>query len=259
MAESPEQVVIITGGTSGIGLAAAERFVQSGARVFIGARTKDRLAQVKLDFEKRGRRIETIQIDVSRVSDCERFVAETVNRAGRIDVAINSAGVWVEGPAEEMTEAQWDQVLDINLKGTFFICRSAIPELVKTQGCIINVGSDAGLTGNVGATIYSASKGGVSLLTRALAVELAPRGVRVNAVCPADVDTPMLENQARDYGGDDPDGYFQNLLTNYPQGQQARFIHSDEVAEAIFYLSSPKAAPITGICLPVDFGVTAGY
>ena len=116
-----------------------------------------------------------------------------------------------------------------------------------------------GLVGTIETAIYTASKGGVSLLTRSLGLELAPRGVRVNAVCPNDVDTPMLAGQARDFGGDDPDGYLAALLANYPQKERSRFIRPEEIAALIFYLASPEAAPITGACIPIDFGSTAGY
>jgi NAD(P)-dependent dehydrogenase (short-subunit alcohol dehydrogenase family) len=125
-------------------------------------------------------------------------------------------------------------------------------------GVILNTASISGLVG-LGGSIYCASKGGVSLLTRSLALELAPRGVRVNAVCPNDVETPMLEGQARDYGGGDPRGYLDALLSKYPQGARARFIRPEEVAALVAYLASPEAAPITGACVPIDFGSTAGY
>ena len=123
----------------------------------------------------------------------------------------------------------------------------------------MNLSSDAGLVGTVETAIYNASKGGVSLLTKSLALELAPKGVRVNAVCPNDVDTPMLAGQARDYGGDDPEGYLASLLANYPQKDRARFIRPEEIAALIVYLASDEAAPITGACIPIDFGSTAGY
>jgi NAD(P)-dependent dehydrogenase (short-subunit alcohol dehydrogenase family) len=139
------------------------------------------------------------------------------------------------------------------------MCRYAIPHLERTEGCIVNLSSDAGLVGTAETAIYCASKGGVSLLTRSLALELAPKLVRVNAVCPNDVDTPMLAGQARDYGGGDPEGYLRALLAKYPQRERARFIRPEEVAALIAYLASPEAAPVTGACIPIDFGSTAGY
>ena len=138
-----------------------------------------------------------------------------------------------------MSEADWDRVVDVNLKGTFFACSRAIPELKKTEGCIINLSSDAGLVGTPETAMYTASKGGVSVMTKALAIELAPHLVRVNAVCPADIMTPMLQYQADTYGGGDPEGYFKRLLTSYPQGGKARFITPEQVAELVFYLASP--------------------
>ena len=113
--------------------------------------------------------------------------------------------------------------------------------------------------GNAGAAIYSASKGGVVLMTKSLALELAPMGIRVNAVCPCDVATPMIEFQASTYGQGDPAGYKANLLARYPQGPRARFATPQEIAELVYYLASPAAAPITGAALPIDFGLTAGY
>jgi NAD(P)-dependent dehydrogenase (short-subunit alcohol dehydrogenase family) len=203
--------------------------------------------------------VHTMACDVTRVADCERLVATAVEGTGRLDVLVNTAGVWVEGPTAEMTEAQWDRTIDVNLKGTFFCCRSAIPELIKTQGGIVNLSSDAGVVGTPETAIYTASKGGVSLLTKSLAIELAPHLVNVNAICPADVMTSMLEGQARDFGGGDAEGYFKRLLGSYPQGKRARFIAPEEVAELIFYLSSPAAAPITGALISIDFGTSAGY
>ena len=195
---------------------------------------------------------------MSVVADCERVIAETVGWGGRLDAVVNCAGLWVEGPTESMTEADWDRVVDVNLKGTFFVCSRAIPALVESGGCIVNVSSDAGLWGNKGAAVYCASKGGVTVLSKALAVELAERGVRVNVVCPGDVDSPMIEYQARTFGGGDPDGYLRDLLAAYPQ-RPARFIRPDEVAELIAFLCSDRATPITGAAISIDFGLTAGY
>jgi NAD(P)-dependent dehydrogenase (short-subunit alcohol dehydrogenase family) len=143
------------------------------------------------------------------------------------------------------------------LKGTFFTCRYAIPELEKTGGQIINIASDAGLMGSAGAAIYCASKGGIVLLTKALALELAPKGIRVNAICPCDVETPMLEFQAREFGGGNPD-YLAKLKSIYPQGARQRFAKPTEIATFIFAIAARGLAPITGAALPIDFGTTAG-
>jgi NAD(P)-dependent dehydrogenase (short-subunit alcohol dehydrogenase family) len=249
-----ERVVLITGAAGGIGHASAERFLAQGDTVVLTDVAADALARTATELGG----LDGVVGDVTVVADCERIVAETVGRHDRLDVLVNCAGIWVEGPTAEMTEDEFDRTMDVNLKGTFFMCRYAIPHLERSGGCIVNLSSDAGLIGSAGAAIYCASKGGVSLLTRALGLELAPKGVRVVAVCPNDVETPMLQGQARDYGGGDREGYLRALLARYPQGERARFIRPQEVAALIVYLASPEATPITGSCIPIDFGSTAG-
>lgn len=251
------KTVLITGAAGGMGRAIAERFLADGAALAAADIDAQRLAEMERAQDADARFL-AIPTDVTRVADCERMVAATLERFGRLDLLVNGAGVWVEGPSDQATEGEWDRTLDINLKGTFFACRYAIPALEKTQGLILNVASDAGLIGNAGAAIYCASKGGVVLLTKALARELAARGIRVNAICPCDVETPMLTFQAERYGGGDPEGYRRRLLSIYPQGERARFLRPDEVAEFVFQIASPRLAPITGAALSMDFGTTAG-
>lgn len=198
-------------------------------------------------------------VDVTEVEGCDRMVADTLARHGRLDVLVTAAGVWVEGATADATERDWDRTIDVNLKGTFFAIRAAIPALIASTGCVVAISSDYGLVGGPGAAIYCASKFGVNGIVRSLALELAPHGVRVNSVCPCDVDTPMLAGQARDYGGGDERGYLDALLAHLPQGERARFITPEEVAAAVRFLASPEAAPITGVTLPLEWGVTAGY
>lgn len=252
---SPGRVALITGGAGGMGRAIAARLQAQGDRVILSDRSEDGLRAAARDLPDVG----TVTADVSVVASCEAMVRAAVDRHGRLDLLVNAAGVWVEGDTWEMTEAQWDRTVDVNLKGTFFACRYAIPELMRTEGCIVSISSDSGLGGNPGCAIYNASKFGVNGITKSLALELAPHGVRVNAVCPADVDTPMLAGQARDFGGGDEAGYLRALLEKMPQGARARFIEPGEVAAAVAFLASREAAPITGVCLPVEWGVLAGY
>jgi len=253
----PGRVAIVTGGASGIGRATAERLAREGLRI----------ALVDLDESGMAATIDAcggpdaaiaIPTDVRSFEACAAAIESTVRAFGRLDVLVNSAGVWVEGPTDTMLEAHWDRVIDVNLKGTFQMCRHAIPALEMARGCIVNLSSDAGLWGNKGAAIYSASKGGVTVLTKALAVELAERGIRVNAVCPGDVDSPMIRYQAETFGGGDPEAYLEALLKAYPQ-KPPRFIRPDEVAELIAFLASDRAAAMTGAAVSIDFGLTAGY
>ena len=242
----PVRTVLVTGAASGIGRACLARFASGGWRTAAFDREPVPDASVA-----------TLG-DVAVVADCDRAVAAAVAATGRLDAVVNAAGVWSEGPTEGTTEGEWDRVLDVNLKGTFFVCRAAIAPLRITGGAIVNLSSDAGVQGNAGAAAYCASKGGVSMLTKALALELAPAGVRVNAVCPGDVDTPMLAGQARDHGGDDPDAYLARLRAQYPAGQATRFVQPAEVAELVWYLCQPLARSVTGALVSIDNGLSAG-
>jgi len=252
------RVALVTGGASGIGRATVERLAADGLRVFLVDRDGPGLAGAVAELVAGGATAAGEEADLTSVAACERSVEAALAWGGRLDVLVNCAGLWVEGPSDTMTEADWDRVVDVNLKATFFMCRYAIPALERTSGCIVNLSSDAGLWGNKGAAIYCASKGGVTVLTKALAVELAARGVRANVVCPGDVDSPMIRYQADTFGAGDPEGYLRGLLAAYPQ-RPARFVRPAEVAELIRYLTTPASAPITGAAISIDFGLTAGY
>src|SRR3954469_3420307 len=249
MSTRDDRVVLITGGAGGMGRAIATRFREAGAQIAVA------------DLNPRDVEAGMLGIvaDVTKVADCERMVRETVAKFGRLDVLVAAAGIWTEGPSDEATEAEWDKVIDVNLKGVFFANRYAIPALEKTQGIIVNIASDAGLVGNAGAAIYCASKGGVVILTKALAVELAPRGIRALSICPGDVDTPMLAYQANTYGNGNPEGYLQALRDKYPQGHRQRFIKPEEIGELVFMASSPKLTALTGAAINFDFAISAGY
>ena len=240
-------VALITGAAGGIGGATARRFLEGGWDVAA-------LDQHSANIDG----AHTIVADLREVGECRAAIADVISWAGRLDAVVNAAGVWTEGPAADTTEAEFDRVIEVNLKGLYFLTAAAIPHLAATKGCVVNLSSDAGIQGNAGAAVYCASKGAVSILTKALALELAPQGIRVNAVCPGDVDSPMLQGQARDFGGDDPQGYLAKLLAGYPQGRSARFIRPSEIAELIWFLAQSKAAPITGANISIDFGLSAG-
>ncbi len=254
-----DKVIMVTGASSGIGFETAKLFLEQGASVFINGRDLEKLEKAALSLNNLPGKAEILAGDVSLVGQCEAMLEKVQQAAGKLDVLVNAAGVWVEGKSDTMTEKQWDETMNINAKGTFFMCRYAIPLLEQTGGVIVNVSSDSGLVGNNEAAIYCASKGAVTLLTKALAVELAPRGIRVNAVCPGDVETPMLEKACHDYGGGNREAYYKSLLSHYPQGEKVRFTQPREVAEAIAFLASPSVQAITGACLSIDFGLTAGY
>jgi NAD(P)-dependent dehydrogenase (short-subunit alcohol dehydrogenase family) len=246
-------VVFVSGAGGGIGSAVVRRFAAAGWRIVatdLDAASLERLEGAQVVARLAG--------DIRSAAACRALVEQAIAAAGRLDALVNAAGVWREGPVAECSEADFDAVVDVNLKGTFFLCSAAIPHLEATGGSIVNISSDAGHQGNLGAAAYCASKGGVTIFTKALALELAPRGVRANVVSPGDVDTPMLRSQAERYGGGDPGAYLAGLLAKYPQGERARFIRPEEVAELVLFLCGPAAAAITGADLAIDQGYSAG-
>jgi len=249
-----DRVVLISGATGGVGSATADLLSSLGANLALTDYKEDAIVDKAISLNAFG-----IQADISSVADCQHVIEKTISHYRRLDALVNCAGVWVEGDSTEQTEEDWDRCLNVNLKGTFFMCSKAIPALKESRGAIVNISSDAGVVGNPGAAIYCASKGGVTLMSRSLALELAPYDVRVNALCPSDIMSPMLQFQAERYGNGDNQQYYNNLLNKYPQGPNSRFITPAEVASYIAYLLSPAAEPVTGATVMLDFGVTAGY
>jgi len=245
---------LVTGAGGGVGGAVARLLARLGARLAI---TDVNAPALSATAAATG--AIPLQGDLRQVLACEEIIHRAVAGLGRLDGLVNAAGIWVEGDSDQALEADWQACIDVNLKATFFLCSRAIAALQATRGAIVNIASDAGVAGNAGAAIYCASKGGVTTMSRALARELAPKGIRVNALCPSDIASPMLEHQARAYGKGDPAGYFARLLSHYPQGPAARFLTVEEVAQNVAFLLSPAAAGITGAAVMLDFGLTAGY
>jgi NAD(P)-dependent dehydrogenase (short-subunit alcohol dehydrogenase family) len=252
------KAVLISGGASGVGRASAERFLNDGYCVVIADINESQLDQTLVTLEEihTGNAISVI-CDVTKTADCRKAVEKTIETFGRLDVLINSAGVIRKGAVEEVPEADWDFQIDVNLKGTFLMCHHAVPALKKTKGVILNIASDAGILGFVNHTVYCASKGGVVLMSRAMALDLAPHQVRVIPVCPGNIMSPMLEYEAKT-SGRSPEVYFKEALGEFPQGKAARFIQPQEVANLLFFLASDQAQAMTGGPVHIDFGSTAG-
>lgn len=247
-------VVLVTGAAGGVGRALVKRFLQGGWQVLATDVDAEGLARLQAEHAA----CSIFAGDIRRPSTCNEAVLAALAAFGRLDALVNAAGVWREGPVESFSEEDFDLVLDVNLKATFFMCSAAIPALKETVGAIVNISSDAGRQGNRNAAAYCASKGGVTLLTKTLALDLAPFGVRCNAVSPGDIETPMLRFQAERYGHGDPEGYYRELLAKYPQGDRACFIQPEEVAELAYFLCQPGARSITGADMAIDKGVSAG-
>lgn len=250
-----DKVVLITGGTSGIGLGATKRFLQEGAKVMMCALNKERGQEVLNSLSDYKDNIDFISIDVSVVADCEKAVAHTVKKFGRLDVLLNSAGVYRVHDIADVDEETYDWMMNTNLKGTFFMCKYAVAQLRKQNegGAIINISSDAGIMGNHLSTVYCGTKGGVEIMSKALALDVAPEQIRVNCIAPGDINTPMLDKDlAREK---DPAAYLKNLIEPYPIG---RIGTADEVAVMVLWLASPLSGFTTGSSWSVDGGIAAG-
>ena len=247
------KVALVTGGTTGIGYATALLFLQNGAKVAITGRTKESGEKAVRELQRQGfKACSFIQGDVSKPADAERMVVETVRRYGKLDVLFNNAGIWISGAAEGTSEADWDKVIDVNLKGCFLCSKYAIPHLKKTKGVIINNASCDGLVGEPDAVAYCASKGGVVTLTKAMALDCAKYGIRVNCVCPGYVMTRMLEVDLPQ--GMSIEKYLEIISKEHPLGRIAK---PEEIAGAVLFLASEDSSFVTGVALPVDGGYTA--
>jgi NAD(P)-dependent dehydrogenase (short-subunit alcohol dehydrogenase family) len=235
MARFDGKVALVSGAAGGIGRAVAERLADEGAAV------------VGCDIEPMP---DGVRCDVRDEGSCAAAVAAVVERHGRLDVLANVAGIGIARALADLEPDQWRQVIDVNLTGTFLLSQRALPALLQTRGVIVNMGSVAGMRATPYNAAYCASKGGVIMLTKSMAIELAKAGVRVNAVCPAAVDTPFLA------GFEIPEGADMALLARAgsPMG---RLIDVAEVAGAVAYLASDEAATISGTTLVIDGAATA--
>jgi NAD(P)-dependent dehydrogenase (short-subunit alcohol dehydrogenase family) len=243
-----ERVAVITGAANGIGRAIAERLVKEGASVVIADVASDG-ADVAASIERKGGRAAFVQTDVTRDDHLSRMVDTALARFGRLDVLVNNAGVGSYVPFAELTPEIWDRVHAVNLRAVYRSCQIALPALVSRRGAILNVASQSGLVGQAMNEAYCASKGGVVLLTRSLARELGPRGVRVNCVCPGGVETALLQGFL-DVVGATPAQVAQQVPLR-------RMAAPSEVAAVAAFLVSDDASYVTGAALPVDGGATA--
>ncbi len=244
-------VALVTGGGSGIGFATAKCLLEKGARVMIVGRDHDKLKNAAQILDHPPERLRTTSGDVSSEGYANKIVRDTIAAFGRLDILVNNAGVFQSQRLLDMSEEDFDYVVDINLKGTWFMCKFAARPLIETSGSIVNVSSLLAMQSFHGlpSSAYSAAKGGVLALTRELAVELAPHKVRCNAVLPALVNTPMLENLM---GHDNADRLLEKSKKIYPLGRAGE---PEDVAKTICFLADPRNGWITGAEIKVDGGV----
>ena len=243
-----DKVIVITGAASGMGAASAREFAALGAKVVIVDRNEELAQQVAAEIGAD----EPLIGDVSDSAFCDQVIATAVERYGRVDGVVNAAGIIVRASGEETTDEQWQRIMGVNVNGLFFMCRAAV-QVMKSQGygAIVNFGSIWGDVGAAGVAAYCASKGAVHQITRAMALDHAQDGIRINAVCPGEVDTPMLRSE-REHPPTAED--MQRLADSVPTGRLAQ---PEEIAKVVVFLASDAASYMTGALVPVDAGYTA--
>lgn len=247
-----DKVAIVTGAGTGLGRAIAVMFAREGAKVLLNGRRAEPLEKAAAEIAQSAGTALVFAGDVTKVADVKRMVEAAVQSFGRLDILVNNAGGIPErGPVLGMSEEGFTKTLEVNLTSAFLCSRQALPEIIKTRGNIVNIASLAGLRGAPNNTAYGAAKGGMVILTKDMALDYAAQGVRVNAVCPAYVETDlnreMLANLKKT-------GEYEALVKMHPLG---RLGEPDDVAYAAVYLASDEAKWITGLPLSVDGGIAA--
>lgn len=248
-----DKVALITGGTSGIGEATALLFANEGAKVAITGRNSGRGATVIERIKHSGGDAIFLRADVSLADDCRRAVAETLRAFGRLDILFNNAGVFYPQTTLECSEKEWNEQIAVNLTGVFLMSKFALPSMIaQGAGVIVNNSSGWGVVGGDHAVAYCASKGGVVLMTKAMAIDHGRQGIRVNCVCPGDVETPMLPADAKMRGQ-----AWEKYLAGCSERPLGRIGTADEIAKAVLFLASDDSSFMTGAALVVDGGGTA--
>lgn len=242
-------VALVTGASSGIGAAIAIEFAEAGWSVMAAGRHEGRLAEVADVSDN----IATWAGELADSADCDELVNDTIDEFGGIDCLVNAAGILIRASAENTSDEDWRDTLAVNLDVPFFLSRAALPHLIESQGSVVNIASYWGLRAGDRAVSYCASKGGLIMMTRAMALDHAADGVRFNAICPGSVDTPMLVREAGEQGRDS-DEFLAAVAAAHPNG---RIAAPEDIAALTLFLASDAAQNITGTAIPCDGGLMA--
>ena len=248
------KVALITGGNSGIGRATAALLAQEGAAVVLTGRNQERGEQVAQAINESGGKAMFIRSDVRVADECRQAVEQTLERFGRIDVLFNNAGVLYAKTVPDCTEEEWDDTIDSSLKGAFLMSKYALPSMIERgSGSIIHTSSGWGILGGDRAAAYCAAKGGLVVMAKAMAIDHGPDGIRVNCVCPGDVETPMLPDDAENRGMS-----WEDYIAGASDRPLGRVGTAEEIARAVLFLASDDSSFVTGEALVVDGGGIAG-
>ena len=242
------RTVVVSGAASGIGLATARRFAREGANLALCDIKGDELRELATGLDVAPERLLCGAVDMRRKTEIEAFVARAVETFRSIDALVNNVGGGRRGRVQDLSDEDWRQVMDLSLDSVFHASRAAMPHLVAARGAVVNIASISGLAGDGGNLAYNAAKGAVVNMTRGMAVDAGPDGVRVNAVCPGLVATPMTERMRAS----------QTVMDQYrdriPLGRAGE---AEEIANVVFFLASEQASYVNGACIPVDGGLSA--
>jgi len=245
-----DKIAVVTGAGSGIGKAIAVGFAREGADMVVVARTFANVQDTAREIEKLGRKALPLRIDVRKLSDLEKMADETIRFFGKIDILVNNAGIVYDLAILDVQESQWDDILNTDLKGAFFASQKALPAMLKQgSGKIINIASPLSIEGKPDCSIYCAAKGGILNLTRALAIELAPQHINVNAIAPGFTYSNMTKNFTSD-----PEKMKEIILPRIPLGRAGQ---PEDIVGAAVYLAANESDFVTGTTLFVDGGETA--
>jgi NAD(P)-dependent dehydrogenase (short-subunit alcohol dehydrogenase family) len=248
------KVALITGGNSGIGSATAALLAKEGAAVVLTGRNQERGEQVAKAIDETGGKAKFFSSDVRVADECQKVVEQTLEWFGRIDVLFNNAGVFHPKTVPDCTEQEWDETIDSSLKGAFLMSKYTLPSMIERgSGSIIHTSSGWGILGGDKAAAYCAAKGGLIVMAKAMAIDHGPDGIRVNCVCPGDVETPMLPDDAKKRGI-----AWEDYLAGASDRPLGRIGTAEEIARAVLFLASDDASFVTGEALVVDGGGVAG-
>ena len=240
------KTAIITGGATGIGLATAQLFGKEGANVSIVGRRQEPLERAKSLI---GDNLLAIQGDITEDATREQLVTQTLDRFGSIDILVNNAGIFRMGPLHEMDSSDWDQMMDVNLRSIFQLCKAVLPTMINgSGGSIVHISSILGMIAVPQTAAYNVSKGGLIQLSRSIAVEYGCQGIRSNVLCPGMIETEMTESLRENKD------LMEEWIKEYPIG---RFGKPDDVAHACLYMASDESSFVTGTVIPIDGGFTA--